>query len=330
MTSTMITLGRKSVSNKDPYIIAEVGSNWHTLEDCMKSIEAAKRSGADAVKFQAFNFKGLYGISGESNAYDKKTQLPLEWVKQLRSKADDQKIDFMCTAFDIDTLRSIDSYVDVHKVASSDMNYEDLLFELAQIGKPVILSTGAHSPTEIELALSTLGSVSIVLMYCVAAYPAKSVNLYLIDRLKEFECPVGFSDHTLDPVYIPSAAIKQHGACVLEKHFTFNIKDTPDAGHSLNPVEFKLMVDTIKGIRTPLIGATVYEQDMLLKHNRRLIATKTIKKGEQFTKGKNFGAYRALEPQTNTLSPFYAQHIEDRIAKRDIVEGSAISSSDFI
>ncbi len=243
--------------------------------------------------------------------------------------ADQCRIDFMCTAFDPQMVRVIDPMVHAHKVASSDLNHEELLLELNRMGKPVFLSTGAATETEIKMACSLLQAVPVVVMYCVASYPARSVDLTIMDKLRLYSNWVGFSDHTTDAIYIPYAAHRFHKAAVLEKHFNAGRALSPDSGHSLSPSDFALMVDRIRGAREGHIGATPDEQDMVLRHKRRLIATTDIKKGDLLKPGVNFGPFRSLSIDTKALNPWHANSVNGRAASRDIKIGDGIGAGDF-
>ena len=316
-----------SLFEAKPFIVAEVGSNFLNYEDCAASIRAAKECGADAVKFQCFSYRSLYGPNAVPPSYYKNPELQVDWLPRLKNVADENSIEFMCTAFDVDTLRQVDQYVGVHKIASSDLAYPDLLKAVASFGKPILLSTGAATRSEISMALAYLRGCRVVLLYCVSAYPAKSVNLFVLDDLKTFNTPVGFSDHTKNIDYIPCEAVK-HGAVVIEKHFTCINKDTPDRPHSLNPEEFRMMVLALRGDGKAYIGPTPEERDMLMRHKRRLIATKDIKQEERFSYNDNFGPYRSAEPELSALTPFAWESVDGKIATRPIKMGQAITFLD--
>jgi sialic acid synthase SpsE len=321
-----------------PFVIAEVGSNWETFEHAKDSISLAKNCGADAVKFQAFSFEALHGWSTSIEGdHPYAYELPLSWLPKLKEKADACGIEFMCSAFSPELVEAVDPFVSVHKVASSDLSYPQLLKAVAKTGKPVLLSTGASSRGDIQLALNTLLQVharphEMIPLYCVAAYPALQADLRVMAEMEKVWGPVGFSDHTPGTFMAIEAA--RRGAVVIEKHFTaFPELETPDRPHSLTADEFKIMVDHIRGKRAPVIGPTPEEKAMLLRHNRRLIATKDISTNDKLMFGQNYGAYRSLEDDTRGLSPFGwndpSYGPEGKRATKAIQRGKAIGPGDF-
>jgi N,N'-diacetyllegionaminate synthase len=324
------------------YVIAEVGSNWQTREQAIESVGIAKAVGADAVKFQAFTVDALYGMPfdfidqelghGEVAACSVyNTTLPLEWLPQLKEKADACGIDFLCTAFSPELVKAVDPFVKMHKVASSDLAYPQLLHEIRTTGKPVLLSTGASSLGDIKQALWCLQDVDVTLLYCVASYPARTIDLRTIDLMRSvFSVPVGFSDHSTDIIGLPVEAVEQYAIPVLEKHFTaFHDLVTPDRPHSLTSDEFKTMVDHIRGRRGPVVGPTSEEQAMIFRHNRRLIATQDIAAGETMRYGVNFGAYRSLVDDARGLTPFTWEQVEGKVATAVIKRGAGVGPGDF-
>lgn len=295
-----------------PFIIAEVGSNWRTFEHCAESIDAARAAGADAVKFQAFNGKALYGHHVEMEH-----ELPLDWLPLLADHARTLGIEFMCTAFSPELVEAVDPYVEVHKVASSDLNYPQLLAAVQRTGKPVLVSTGAAAPGERNAAWAALEGSAVFTLLCTAAYPADFTDLW------DIRCGFGLSDHTLG--YTAAVEACRQGAPVLEKHFTaFAELDTPDRPHSLDPKQFKRMVDIIRGREV-----ADEESAMHLRHKRRLIATRDIRKGEALSFGTNFGAFRSKVDDTRGLSPFRWREVDERRATVNIKQGSSIGEGDF-
>jgi len=318
--------GRKIGKGEKPFIIAEIGSNWTTLEDCLRSISQAKAAGADAVKFQAFSHHALYG-SHQGSVPGENGTLPLDWLPKLKIKADAVGIELMCSAFSPELVKAVDPFVNVHKVASAELSHVRILEAVAATGKPVILSTGASGRADIERALEFLKPCPVVLLYCVAAYPARDIDFRMMNELKAFGCPVGYSDHTTDYGVIPARAVEL-GACVIEKHMTAIEADTPDRPHALTVDEFRKMVLTIRGER-PFAWGSGEENPMIVRHNRRLIATHAIPQGEQFIEGKNFGIYRSLRDDTHGLSGFAVARVHGKIATKALAPGDAIGPGDF-
>jgi sialic acid synthase SpsE len=308
-------------------IIANIGTNWHSIEDCQRAIESAKRCGADAVKFTAFTFQSLYGLGkGHQPAtYNKKYELPLEWLPQLRNKADQCSVELICAASDPEVLRPIDPYVNCHYVAAVDLNYTEMLHQVAKMRKPVLVATGGATEGGLTLAMSQLSGSQVALLYSVEATPAPWVNLFVLEHLRKI-CPVvGFADTTMDPIYVPLSAVKNHGASIIEKNFSCVGKDTPDGYSSLDEREFSAMTTFLLGKKQTSIGPLECERDMLLKHKRRLIATKEIKEGDRFVMGENFGAYKSLVADTAGLSPFMAKDINGHTARLKLDPGQPIT-----
>jgi N-acetylneuraminate synthase len=326
----------------DIFIIAEVGSNWTSLDECLYSIRVAKVCGADAVKFQLFDKHSLYGFWGVIDHYgnlERLTgQLDPEWLPRLKAQADLVGIEFMCSAFSPEFYDIVNPYVKRHKIASSEMNHVGILNKVRTFDKPVILSCGASVESEIRQSLDILGpwlgehflkkETEVTLLYCEGAYPAKYTYLPNIGLMRQtFGLPVGISDHSIDVFTTPLGAQAQ-GATVLEKHVSFIEGKTPDSGHSLNQNQFKAMVDALRGNIKPFLGPSPDEADMIKKHRRRLIAVKDIRPGEKLVEGVNFGVYRSLSEETHAWSPFRMDSVRDKEALREIRAGEGIGPGD--
>lgn len=307
-----------------PYIIAEVGSNWTDLEDCLLSVRAAKACGANAVKFQLYTPEALYGFDPEPSKHWLKGDLRASWLPTLKAEADFYGIHFMCSAFSPELAEKVNPYVSIHKVASSEMNHRRLLERLNSFGKPVILSTAASSEPDILQALTYLKEIQVCLMYCVGSYPAKDVDLRCLRLLERHAPMVGYSDHTTDVRVIPRVAVR-NGAEVIEKHFTAIVAQTPDSPHSLNVREFDLMVKSIRNKQLPaVLGPQMDERDMLLKHKRRLKVIKDIKTGDKLMEDVNFGAFRSLEEDALGFSPFVIDMFNGLTASKDLKPGDSV------
>lgn len=342
-----IQVGKHEVGDGcKPFIIAEVGSNWRTFDDCKHSISMAKACGADAVKFQLFDWESMYGFDEgiADGLFPENTtclnSLPLDWLPKLKEKADACGIEFMCSAFSPELIKAVDPYVNVHKVASAELTHVRMLETLHETRKPVILSTGASGIQDIKNALLPLRwntadvtgvqkGCDVILMYCVAAYPAQEITLETIKALKDqFNTLVGYSDHSLDVLHLPVDAVRTHGACVLEKHFTAIDADTPDRLHSLTIDQFKHMVKSIREARTPRIGTSGEEHAMVARHNRRIIAIRDIALGELLKEGDNFGIYRSLKDDTHAFSPWIIDQVSGKISLNAIKAGDGIGPGD--
>jgi len=314
------------ILKKKPFIIAEVGSNFSSFEDCRNSIVLAKNCGADAVKFQAYNHKALYGVDGP----EMPGELPLEWLPKLKDKAQACKIEFMCSAFSPELLEAVDPFVNIHKLASSEMCHLRMLGKLKVMNKPTFVSMGSQSLNDIRNALDILANVPLVLMYCVASYPAKMIDLREISFLENFfKMPVGYSDHSIDVLEIPNSAVEA-GAVVIEKHVNFVGANSPDSPHSLSTGEFKAMVDRchcVTGLGAG--GPTVEEKGMVLRHKRRIIAIKDIEKGEKLVEDLNFGIYRSLIDDTRACHPFMVNKLQGKTAMVRIAHGAGIWIEDL-
>lgn len=309
------------------FIVAEVGSNWSSLIDCLDSIGMAKNCGADAIKYQLFTRECLYGYGNpEVRLYE----LDPAWLPKLKAEADHHGIEFMCTAFSPEGVDLVDPYIKRHKIASAELSHAPLLERVRGKNKPVLLSTGGSSLTDVNLALNMLGE-NTTLLYCVSAYPAKDINLYGIDLLRNtFPRRVGYSCHSAD-IATSVSAVHYHQAVVIEKHFKLRADmDTPDSQHSLCPQKFKKMVKMIRG--NPCDHVTFpshQEEDMLFFHNRRLIVTKPIKCGEMFKYDDNFGVYRSLSKDVHAITGFAYGQITGKFATKDLSPGDPIGPRDF-
>lgn len=235
--------GRLVGDGESPYVIAEIGSNHNgDMNLCRTLIDAAKKCGADAVKFQSWSKLSLISkaeYARRTHYADKERhfgtleemvdryQLTEAQHHEVVAYCRDIGITFLSSAFsprEVDLLESLG--VGAHKIASMDVTHLPLLGYVGQTGRPVILSTGMATLAEIERAVMTLrenGSGPIALLHCISIYPPafETIHLRNITSLQQmFQLPVGFSDHSIG-VSIPLAAIAL-GSCIIEKHFTIN------------------------------------------------------------------------------------------------------------
>lgn len=337
--------GRRIGSGYPTYVVAELSANHNQdFDQAVRLIKAANEVGADAVKLQTYTpdtltirsdskyFRVEKGSLWEGKTlYDlyNEAYTPWEWQPKLKTIAEDLGLDLFSTTFDptaVDFLEEMG--VPVHKVASFEIVDIPLIEKMARTGKPLIISTGMATLGEIEEAIQAArnaGATQIALLKCTSAYPAlpEEMNLRTIPHLAQaFNVPVGLSDHTLG-IAVPVAAVTL-GACIVEKHFTLS-RDvpSPDSAFSLEPHEFKEMVDAIR-VAEKALGEVHYEigerEAKSRIFRRSLFVVEDMEAGESFSK-KNV---RSIRPG-NGLLPKYLSQVLDRLAARDISKGTPLS-----
>lgn len=327
------------------YIIAEMSANHGgSFESAANVVRAAKAAGADAVKLQTYTadtltincHTDLFKVGGGTlwegrNLYDlySEAYTPWEWQPKLKQLADDLGIDLFSTPFDDSSVDFLEEMgVPAHKIASFEIVDTALLRKVAKTGKPIIMSTGMATLAEVDEAVSTLeaaGASQLVLLKCTSAYPADpaDMNLRTIGHLSEaFGVPAGLSDHTLG-IAVPVAAVAL-GACVIEKHFTVaRSHGGPDSAFSLEPDEFKAMVDAVR-VTEAALGQVHYgisEGDARSRVFRRsLFVVEDVKAGDEFTL-KNV---RSIRPGYG-LSPKHLDEVIGRRAKGPVTRGTPLS-----
>ncbi len=260
-----VNIGSRPVGEGEPvFIIAEVGSNHDgKLEQARQLITAAKKCGADAVKFQSFTADRLVSPKHDKiyQAF-KKVEMPREWHEELVKYAASQDIIFMSTPFDEESASLLHSLgVPAFKIASGDVTHFPLLSHVADFKKPIILSTGMATLGEVEAAIRVIrsrGNNDIILLYCVSIYPPRleDANVKGMVTMREtFHLPVGYSDHSAG-VTVPLGAVAL-GACVIEKHITIDrTLPGPDHPYALEVSEFAEMVRQIRLLELALGSGT--------------------------------------------------------------------------
>ena len=255
----------------------------------------------------------------------KKAYTPWEWQPKLKKIAESEGLIFFSTPSDkssVDFLEKIN--VPAYKIASFEITDIPLIEYVASKGKPVIISTGIATLSDIEEAVNAckrMGNNQITLLKCTSAYPAplEEVNLNTIPNLADtFKTVVGLSDHTLG-ISVPIASVAL-GACIIEKHLTLDRSlGGPDAAFSLEPDEFKAMVKSIREVRKAL-GEISYDLTDKMKKSkelsRSLFIVKDIKAGEIFTEEN----IRSIRPGYG-LPPRYLKDILGKRATQDIKKG---------
>lgn len=292
------------------FIIAEAGVNHDgSFSKALKLIEKASEAGADCVKFQLFQATELATQNAQTVAYQnsgsksqlsqlellRRLELAPEQILKLKDFSHQVGIEFMCSAFDLDSLKYLAQIgVKKFKIPSGDMTDFFMLTDTAKYGGEVFLSTGMGDMTEIKNAIDLMTSNGqrrnkITLLQCTSAYPTppSEVNLKAMLTLKNtFGLQVGLSDHT---VGINSAvAATALGAIVIEKHFTLDkTANGPDHKASLDFEEFTSLVRAIKDTEV-LLGSShktvaKSEEEARLKVRKSLVAKRNIIKGETFS-----------------------------------------------
>lgn len=340
----VIKIKEKYIGGSNPaYIIAEMSANHAgDIERAIEIIHAAKESGADCIKIQTYTpdtmtipcdkeyFQIKKGTWEGENLYTlyEKAYTPWEWQGRLKEEAEKVGLHFLSTPFDktaVDFLEDLG--VDFYKIASFEVVDIPLIKYIASKGKPIIMSTGMASLGEIEEAVKTIkeqGNDSICLLRCSSAYPAipEDMNLQIIEHLAEtFNVVTGLSDHSLGS--IAAIAAVAMGAKVIEKHFCISRKiENPDASFSMEPEEFKQMVEDIRAAERA-IGKVSYEISEREKTNkvfrRSIFIVKDIKKGELFTEEN----IRVIRPGYGIMPKHY-EEILGKKATRDIERGTPL------
>ena len=300
-------------------IIAEIGSNWLTKEDCYTSITKAKDCGVDAVKFQHYDDIDLYGFDADKDTH--KNAIPEAWVADLSRFARELGVEFGCTFFSDKKLKNHIEALDFIKVASSDMQHDDIIQVAKESGKPVYISTGGHTNKEIEQMVDQHDDKCITWLFCDSAYPSYSIPYASIAQLERLAGrAVGISDHTKGQVTLV-AAHQFWDFPVIEKHVNLTgVMSRPDSGSfAINESDLRKLVKAAKNRRQNEILDSTFERSMRELHNRRIVATKEIAKGEELTE-ENTAFARAVYPNRNYMTMIDA----GTMASKDYKPGESI------
>ena len=338
-------IGTHEVGNgASTYVIAEMSANHAgDINRAKEIIHAAKEAGADCIKIQTYTpdtltidcdnkyFHISDGTWNGENLYKlyEKAYTPWEWQQELFNEAKKCGIDFFSSPFDktaVDFLEKLG--VGFYKIASFEIVDIPLIEYVASKDKPIIMSTGMATLTEIDEAVTTIrkyGNNNLILLRCASAYPAitDQMNLKTMKNMGEtFGVPYGLSDHSLGAVGAVTAVAL--GASVIEKHFCLDRSiENPDSSFSMNPQEFKQMVCDIRQAEKA-IGIVKYgisEQEKSSRIFRKSIfVVKDIKKGELLTENN----IRVIRPGFG-LEPKYYRQVLGNIALCDLERGTPLS-----
>ena len=342
MTCVIKIDGREVGAAHPPYIIAEMSANHNgRIENAFKIVQAAKHSGADAIKLQTYlpdtitlncdsaDFRIDGGLWSGRTLYDlyKEAHMPWEWHAPVFEYARKLGITIFSSPFDntaVDLLEELN--VPAYKIASFEAIDHALIKYVAKTGKPMIISTGMADAQEIEEAIEVAregGCKQLAILHCVSGYPApaEDYNLRTIpDLLERFGLVTGLSDHTLNnSTAIASIAM---GAAIIEKHFTLSRSGGgPDDSFSLEPPELAALCQDVRSAWASL-GRVNYERKFSeqgnVKFRRSLYFVKEMKEGDVIT----HESIRSVRPGFG-LPPKQIDSVIGRVVNRDIEIGTA-------
>ncbi len=345
--SHRITIDGRGISRSDPpFIIAEMSGNHNqSLDRALKIVDEAAKAGTDALKLQTYTADSMtldlqeneFMISDPESLwygrslYDlyQEASTPWAWHEPIFNRCRELGLCCFSTPFDetaVDFLE--DLQVPAYKIASFENVDLPLIAKIAATGKPLIMSTGMASISELDDAVRCIreaGCRELVLLKCTSSYPASPVdsNLLTIPHLQQlFDCPVGLSDHTRG-IGVAVAAVSL-GAVVVEKHFTLSRADGGvDAAFSLEPEDMRLMVSEMKQAWKSLgrisYGPTDKEKKSLV-FRRSLYITQDLEKGDILSPQN----LRAIRPGLGLPPKFYFQLLGKKI-NRDVKKGTPVS-----
>ena len=350
--SIMLTKKKNVYNYSEPYIIAEIGANHNgDMNIAKRLIDSAKEAGVDAVKFQSwqpgsinslenYNRHQVYNDSlkkhfGSLWEMDVAYHLTFEQHQMLKDYCTSIQLDFCSTPFSSEEAKLLNELnVPFFKIASMDINNYQLLRLVASFGKPIIMSTGMSTISEIGNAVQVIeseGNKDIVLLHCISIYPPDylDINLNNIPMLMTaFPYPIGFSDHSLGTA-IPLASVAL-GACVIEKHFTLD-KNLEGWDHAISAdrIEMEYIVNESKNINKALGNSDRFvsraELEKIKEFRRSIVTTHALRAGEMI----KLEDLTAKRPGTG-ISPAEMQYVIGRLMSKDIGEDEIVSWNDLV
>ena len=338
--SQNIKIGSHTIGRDYPtYFIAEIGGNFDgKIDKAKRLIDAAKEAGADCAKFQTFTAEtivseggfskmtlhGVHGSWGKTvSEVFKDVEFPLEWHEEIAEYCKNIGIDFSTSPY---FKQAVDLCADMKlpfiKIGSGDITWLEMVEYIARKGVPIMLATGDATFSEVDDAIRVIektGNRDLILMQCITNYPSKieSANVNVLKTYQSaYGCLTGYSDHS--PGHVVAIASVVLGARVIEKHFTLNKTDKgPDHPHSMEPDEFKFMVDSIRDVEKAMgssrkevveeEGETVYVQ------RRCLYAKHDLKKGQVITRED----IDVLRPALG-IPPKYKEMVVGKVLNKDV------------
>lgn len=346
MTKITFNVDKQIIGGDHIFIIAEIGNNHNgSIALAKRLVDEAINAGADCAKFQIRNQKALYRTKAEGSISEdlgveyvqdllNKVELSIEEHIEVRAYCKSKGITYMCTPWDepsVDVLGMLD--VSAVKIASADLCNPYLIKKAAQLGKPLILSTGMSFEHEIILAIEQLKSMSVpyALLHCNSTYPApeSDIQLKYISRLQELHPIIGYSGHERGTAI--SIAAVALGAKIIERHITIDRKmEGPDHLASLEPNEFKSMVEGIRQLEKAIPWSgnvrNASQGEMLNREilAKSVVAARKIPFGEVFTED----SFRIASPGQG-LAPYKLSKLLGKKANREISMGDFLFESDL-
>lgn len=336
--------GRKIGPAHEPFVICELSGNHNgSLDRALSMIDAAAATGCDAIKIQTYTadtitmdvdrpeFRIQGGLWDGRTLYDlyQEAQTPYEWHGALFARAAELGVVLFSSPFDETAVDLLDDLgAPAFKIASFEAVDLPLIRYAAARGKPLIISTGMANLAEMQAAKAAAleaGAPGVILLHCVSSYPStfEDANVRTVaDMAARFGCPIGLSDHT--PGSAASVAAVAMGACVIEKHFTLARADGgPDAAFSLEPPEFKALVDDCKNAWRSL-GRAHYDvlgaERGSIQFRRSLYVSADVKAGEPLSRAN----VRSIRPG-NGLPPADLEAVLGKPASRDLKRGEPLA-----
>ncbi len=326
-----------------PFIIAEMSGNHNqSLERALELVDAAANAGAHCLKLQTYTadtitMEGVYSIDDKNSLWSGKqlhdlyklAYTPWEWHKPIFDRAKEKGMLAFSSPFDetaVDFLESLN--VPAYKIASFENTHHPLLRKVAKTGKPVIMSTGVSTISDIDESVSVLknaGCKEIILLKCTSTYPAspENSNLLTIPHLSSLHnCHVGLSDHTMG--IGTSVAAVALGACVIEKHFTLRRADGGvDSAFSMEPEELNSLVSECERAFQSL-GKIQYgilpAEEKSKKFKRSIYISNDMKAGELITENN----VRIIRPGLG-LEPKYLEVVIGKVINKDVSKGTPLT-----
>ncbi|MBK9738938.1 MAG: N-acetylneuraminate synthase family protein [Actinobacteria bacterium] len=353
---TSFQIGDRVIGRDQPtYFIADIAANHDgSLERALELMTLAKGAGADCAKFQHFRaahivsdygFRSLGGQQSHQATWRKSVfevyadaSLPWEWTEPLADHARAVGIEFMSAPYDLEAVAHLDPYVNAFKVGSGDVNWLEELQAIADVGKPVLLATGAASIDDVTRAMRLLSAsgVDIVLMQCNTNYTGDVTNVGYVNLrvLNEYaklfpNVTLGLSDHT--PGHVTVLGAVALGARVVEKHFTDDVtRSGPDHGFSLDPETWRAMVDDTRmleaALGTGIKGVEANEQETVVLQRRCVRATRDLPRGTVLVRAD----LEVLRPAPADAIPAHeVNEALGRVIVRDLVAGEDVKWADL-